>query len=252
MKVESVSARKKKFLESLSENKISQQVIDAFKAVEQEMFFDKVFADKLYTNETILTGYGEKSDPIELVAKMINYLSVTKNMRVLEVGTGSGYSTAVLSLLCREVYTIDIDERLAAMAKLRLYNNGYENIRFFSGDGTSTDIEFGKVDAVIVWAACYKRPLVLMKHMVKGGTLIFPMGPPHMQQIVFAKNEPDIEKGISFKMFFRDQGLFSQIKGDYAFKDTIDLGAEIYADVNEIEELPDGKTVRHDLDNHTI
>ena len=238
MKVETVAVRKKNFLDYLKQNNISEDIAEAFKQIDQAQFFDRMFADKLYSEEQIPTGYGEKGDSIHLMAKMINYLSPKKNMRILEIGTGSGFSTAILSVLCKEVYTIDMDEKLAAVAKSKLYNAGYENIRFFAGDGTDPEIDFGKVDAAIIWAGCYKRPLTVLQHVAPKGLLVYPMGPVHMQQIVILKNESDVEKGMSFKLSFKEQGYFCPIKGRYGYDQIVDLGSEIYADTVEVDHLP--------------
>lgn len=239
MKQESLPARKKAFIDTISGWGLHPDVVAAFREVDQALFFDRVFADKLYTEELLPTGYGEKSDNIYLMARMIDRLQPKRTMRILEIGTGSGFSTAILSLLCREVYTVEMDEKLAAMAKLRLYSNGYENIRFFAGDGTDPELEFGKLDAAVIWAGCYKRPLTVLSHLASGGTLVYPMGPEHLQQITVLKNEADPDRGLNFKVSFGEQGVFTPVKGRYGYHQIIDLGSEIFADVNDVDELPD-------------
>ena len=239
--MEPLAVRKKKFFDTLESEGIKKDIIEAFKAVDPIRFFDKMFQDKFYTNDFIPVGYGEKSDSIYLAAKMINALSPAENMRILEVGTGSGFSTAVLSLLCREVFTIEMDERLAASAKTRLYALGYENIRFFSGDGTDPEMDLSELDSAIIWGACYKRPISTLQYVKRRGVMVFPMGPEHMQQIVIIRNEPDVNTGANFKMSFGEQGIFPPIHGKYGYDKVLDIGSEIMVETNELDELPEEK-----------
>ena len=129
----SVSA-KDKFLAHLKKEKIGKDIIAAFESVDQRIFFDSIFKNKFYGEECISIGYGMKSDNFLSLARMINYLNPKKDERIYEIGTGSGYSSAILSLLCREVVTVEINEKLALAAKTRLYDNNFGNIRFFAGD----------------------------------------------------------------------------------------------------------------------
>lgn len=237
-KTESASVRKKKFFEYLESSGVKKNIIDAYKQTDPARFFDKIFHDRLYSDNTIPIGYGEMSDPMILSSKLINSLDPQPNMKILEVGTGSGFTTAVLSLLCREVYTIEIDERLAAAAKTRLYTLGYENIRFFSGDGTDPSIDLGELDSAVIWGACYKRPIPVLQHVKKRGLMVFPMGPDHLQQIVVIKNEFDSETGSNFKTYFREQGAFTHIKGSYGYENVTNIGDEIMIETNEVDELP--------------
>ena len=121
---------------------------------------------------------------------MVSRALPLKGTRVLEIGTGSGYSSAILSLLAGEVITIDINESLAAAARIRHERMRIRNTRFFIGDGTDPSEELGTFDAIFVFAACYARPLSLAPMLKSRGRLIFPMGPFHQQQVsVFTMDE---------------------------------------------------------------
>lgn len=248
---------KKDFIIRLKEHSIREDIVQAFNNIDQAIFFDNIFKDKYYGDEVIPVGSGIKSDNFLMLAKMINYLDIKEDDRVLEIGTGSGYSTAILSALCREVITIEHKEKLAKQAKDRLYAYEFENIRFFAGDATKFASDYGNVDAVIVHCACYKRPLTLMQNLKIGGKMVFPMGPPHRQQIVIIQNEPDPNTGANLKMFFREQGNFEYIDGIYGYDSSeipddlgvidedVDLKPTIQSD-DELEELE--SKVRSEID----
>jgi protein-L-isoaspartate(D-aspartate) O-methyltransferase len=212
----SVSA-KDKFFATLKKEKISKDIIAAFESVDQKIFFDTIFKSKFYGDECISIGYGMKSDNFLNLARMINYLNPRKDERIFEIGTGSGYSSAILSLLCREVVTVEINEKLAVLAKNRLYDNNYGNIRFFAGDGTTFEENFGKIDSIIIHAACRKRPVNVMRNLKDNGIVILAMGPAHIQQIVTMKNRSDISSLENFGMEYHESGVFSLVEGPYGY-----------------------------------
>lgn len=209
------STNKSKFLMMLKKEKISKIVIDAFSEVRQEGFFDKLFKPGFYTTEVIPIGFGETSDPPLALAKMLKYLSLNKKQRVLEVGTGSGYSTALLSTMVNQVVTVEYNEELARNAKSKLASTGITNIKFFAGDGTELNRDLGMFDAIIIHAACKKRPLSLLANLKNGGKMVFPMGPEHKQQIVLLINEPGVTEDELFKTSFHELCEFSLINGKY-------------------------------------
>lgn len=223
------------FLSELSKSGIKSSVIEAFNSVEQEQFFDRGFFDRLYKEGRIPIGYGQVSDEFASLAKMIDVLNPKEEWRILEVGTGSGYSTAVLSLLCREVVTIDIKEELVVEAKSRLYKNDYGNIRFFSGDGTEDDSAYGNIDAVIIHAACRKRPLSVLANLKAGGRVVYPMGPAHVQQITVLDDKEDDERKERFTTRFYDQCISSPIQGAYGYDVPMISIQELFAESDGAE-----------------
>ncbi|MDA3900699.1 MAG: methyltransferase domain-containing protein [Spirochaetes bacterium] len=226
--------RKKKFINEIVEAGIRKEIIKHFSDVEPSIFFDSLFEDRFYTEKSIPIGYGEYGDNFVTLAKMLNLLDPDSNGRILEVGTGSGFSTALLSLLYREVFTIDFNEDLAVSAKKRLYNYGYENIRFYAGDAsTKTDTIDEKFDGIIIHAACLKRPFTIITLLKEKAPIVFPMGPPIQQQITVLLNEPSPETGSNFRTRFLDFVQCSHIQGPYGY-DTPNI-PDIYRDYIEDE-----------------
>ncbi len=227
--------KKQDFIDLLIKEKIESHIVDAFNEVDQQIFFDTMFEDKFYDKD-VPVGYGEHSDNFLMLARMINLMHIDANDRILEVGTGSGYSTAVLSLLCREVLTSEFHEELASTAKERLYSHGFANIRFYAGDATEDDNPFGTVEKAIIHSACKRRPMVILANLKPGGTLIYPMGPDFSQQIVSIINRPNADTGENFTTGFFDHGVFSKIKGFYGYDNLVNPDVfEDYEDGSEEE-----------------
>ena len=212
-----MSTKRDAFLASLKKVKAGKAVIDAFAAVRQEDFFDPAFRKSFYTDETVPIGCGERSDPLMSLARMFAVLAPQKKWRVLEVGTGSGYSTAVLSRMVAEVVTVDLYDELSAAAKARCRKRKFDNIRFFTGDGTDHEPSLWLFDAVIVCAACRKRPLSLVRSTKKGGRMVFPMGLPHQQQITLLINDTPEGGDELLRVSFHDLCLFTLLQGRYGF-----------------------------------
>ncbi len=210
-------ANKEPFLRALQKQKIPKNIIEAFDAIDQGLFFDPVFRKKLYTGDVIPIGFGEISDPPVALAKMLKHLALKKSWRVLEIGTGSGYSTALLSRLAGEVVTIELSEELALSAKKHLLDCGVSNVRQFAGSGTEFDAPLGMFDAVIVCAACRKRPLPLVRRLKARGKMVFPMGPEHQQQICVLLNETDDAEKELFKTSFHEFCEFGPLQGKYGW-----------------------------------
>jgi protein-L-isoaspartate(D-aspartate) O-methyltransferase len=208
------------FFRTLRSEGIREDIIEAFENVEPALFFDARNHTVFYTSQPVQIAHGQTGDVFLNLARMINHLNPKKGQVILEIGTGSGYSTAILSLLCKEVITVDIVEELAVAAKKRLYDNDFGNIRFYAGDGTDLENEYGKIDGAIIHAACRKRPLALLEQMTPGGVAVYPMGPAHMHQITVMTNREDLVKGERFAMKFYEQGHFSLIEGIFGYKES--------------------------------
>lgn len=206
-----MAKRKKDFLSSLKKEGIPKKIIEAFDKVDQKVFFDQIFKSYYYSNEPIPIGYGEKCDPAITLAKMIHYLCPDKDSRVLEIGTGSGYSTAILSKLAGEVVTVEYYENLALAAKERLAKLKINNVRFMTGDITEFDGLPGIFDRIIILAASSQRPLFLIPHLKEKGFLVFPMGPSYQQQITVMVNEPGKNNSI-YKISFHEMCIFNPLK----------------------------------------
>jgi len=190
--------------------------------VDRKKFVDPIFADRAYSFEEIPIGCGQKNDDPVIMARMIGQLGLKKKSRVLEVGTGSGYSTAILSLLSHEVVTIEYHEDLARTAKERVIGQGFNSARFYAGDATDFDGPLGLFDSVIVFAACSRTPYFLINAVKPGGIAVFPMGPPHQQQIARFVNNAEARR-MSDNFRFLDFCAFDSIRGVYGWVDVPDV-----------------------------
>jgi len=214
---------KSRYLKLLKDASIDTTVLDAIESLDRPRFFDPIFADRAYAMDLIPIGSGQKSDDPVVMAKMIGHLDLKKSDRVLEVGTGSGYSTAVLASIARDVVTIEYYESLARLAKERVIGEGRRDVRFYAGDATDFDGPLGEFDAVIVFAACMRTPYFLINTVRPGGVAVYPMGPAHQQQIArFTNNEKARHTAENFR--FYDFCSYESIRGVYGW---IDVGGPI-------------------------
>ncbi len=142
-------------------------------------------------------GKGQTISQPYVVALMTELLKLKGNEKVLEVGTGSGYQAAVLSLLVKEVYTIEIIPSLAESAQERLRRLGYSNVRVKSSDGFFGWEEKGPFDGIVVTAATKEIPRPLWSQLREGGRLVMPLGespkPQKLIRVTKIDGEPHVE-----------------------------------------------------------
>lgn len=122
-------------------------------------------------------GHGQTISQPYIVALMTEALRLKGYERVLEIGTGSGYQTAVLAMLSREVFTVEILPELARPARRLLHQLGFQNIYFREGDGTRGWEKAAPFDAIIATAAPPEVPLSLLSQLKRGGRMVIPVGP---------------------------------------------------------------------------
>ncbi len=209
-----MSKQEKEFFNLLKQDGVREEIISALKKFDQKDFFDQIFSGYFYSHEPIPIGFGEKADASPTLAKMINYLNPDRASRILEIGTGSGYSTAVLSRLFDEIVTVDYYEELALSAKERLAGLKIKNVTFLAGDIMELGGLSGLFDGIIIFAACASRPLFLADYLKQKGKIVFPMGPIYQQQITVVINEPG-ENGSLYKISFHDLCSFTPLIGMY-------------------------------------
>ncbi len=197
---------------------LSKELLHAFETVDRTIFFDPFFKEKISGFDPVPVGFGEFSDDVVILAKMLTILSPQKKWSVLEIGTGSGYSTALISSMVSKVLTIDINEKLASIAKKRLVSNGFFNIKFLGGDCSELDDTAGVFDAVIVHAGCMHSPYAALNLLKRNGVAVFPMGTVMLQQIAFYKNIKLPENDNPFKRYkFFETCQVPSIKGQYGY-----------------------------------
>ncbi len=154
----------------------SPAVLEAMAKVPRHLFVPSELARHAYADEPLPIGEGQTISQPYIVAYMTEALQLRGSEKVLELGTGSGYQTAILAELSREVLTIEIINSLAVRAQDVLKRLGYGNIRSRVGDGSFGWPEEAPFDAVIVTAAPAEIPLVLEEQLAHGGRLIIPVG----------------------------------------------------------------------------
>ncbi|WP_119269368.1 protein-L-isoaspartate(D-aspartate) O-methyltransferase [Taklimakanibacter deserti] len=152
------------------------RVLDAMRTVPREIFVDVGFEEFAYEDAPLPIAQGQTISQPYIVARMTEAAEIDASDRVLEVGTGSGYAAAVLSLLAKEVYSIERHARLAEMAGRRLAAGGYRNVEISVGDGTKGWPEAAPFDAILVTAGGPAIPAALKQQLAMGGRLIIPVG----------------------------------------------------------------------------
>ena len=160
----------------------SKNVIDAMMAVPRHKFIPESYLTRAYEDGPLPIGYGQTISQPYIVAYMTEVLNLRKNAKVLEVGTGSGYQAAVLSLIVRQVYTIEIIPELAKSAALRLKDLGYRNIEVTVGDGYYGWNKYAPFDAIIVTAAAGHIPPPLIEQLKNTGSMVIPVGGSFLTQ----------------------------------------------------------------------
>ncbi|HPJ41976.1 MAG TPA: methyltransferase domain-containing protein [Spirochaetota bacterium] len=211
-----MTKKKNEFNKKLHDLKLHANILHAFESVDRAMFFEPFFREKIENFSPIPIGFGENSDDVAILAEMLNILSPKKSWTLLEVGTGSGYSTAILSTMVKKIVTIELHEQLAVDAKKRLIDNGYFNIKFMAGDCSELDDTAGFFDAAIIYSGCTHSPYSVLNLIKPGGVAVFPMGPLHMQQITLFKNlVKDSEPGPFDRYKFFSTCNVPSIKGAY-------------------------------------
>jgi protein-L-isoaspartate(D-aspartate) O-methyltransferase len=133
--------------------------------------------ERAYGDHPLSIGHGQTISQPYIVALMTEALEVKPGDKVLEVGTGSGYQTAILAEMDMDVYTIEVIPELQARAEEKLGELGYENISYHLGDGREGWPEHAPYDGIIVTAAPVDIPDALVEQLADGGTLVIPVGP---------------------------------------------------------------------------
>jgi len=171
-------------------------VLDRIRNVPRHIFVDEALGSRAYEDTALPISYGQTISQPYIVARMTEaLLEAGAAEKVLEVGTGCGYQTAVLAPLVARLYTIERIEPLLARARERLKELGIRNVRFRHGDGTLGWKAHAPFDGILVAAAPLTVPEALVKQLRVGGRLLVPIGPEGEQELVrFTRREQGMQR----------------------------------------------------------
>jgi protein-L-isoaspartate(D-aspartate) O-methyltransferase len=167
----------------------SARVLEAMAAVPRHEFVPVKFRSDAYADKPLPIGEGQTISQPYMVAAMTEALELTGSERVLEIGTGSGYQAAVLSLLVSQVITVESHTSLALSAQERLTNLGYANVHVHNGDGSAGFFDAAPYDAILVTAGAPEIPQVFASQLQEGGRVVIPVGDRDNQELVRAQME---------------------------------------------------------------
>lgn len=167
-----------------------QRVLEAMLKVPRHLFVPEQMKELAYGDEPLPIGEGQTISQPYIVAYMTEALKLSGQERVLEIGTGSGYQTAILAEIVKEVYTVELIPELSRRAQKVLAELGYKNIKFLIGDGTRGWPEYAPYDAILVSAAPATIPKALVEQLKVNGRMIIPVG-TDFQELVLVKRKKD-------------------------------------------------------------
>ncbi|BAO54907.1 protein-L-isoaspartate(D-aspartate) O-methyltransferase [Nonlabens marinus] len=167
------------------------KVLKAMEEVERKHFVPAELEDMAYEDNPLPIGKSQTISQPYIVAYMAQELQLNEDDKVLEVGTGCGYNAAVLSRLVKKVYSVEIIEWLAQLAKENLAKTDYDNIETRYGDGYDGWPEEGPFDAIELTAAPPKIPETLKKQLKIGGKLLAPIGTRTQKLVLIERNSED-------------------------------------------------------------
>jgi protein-L-isoaspartate(D-aspartate) O-methyltransferase len=169
------------------------RVLEAMQSVPRHLFIPEPQRSEAYYDSPVPIGHGQTISQPYIVAFMTQALQITADHRILEIGTGSGYQAAVLALLAKEVYTIEIIPELAARARDTLSAAGYKNVQVRTGNGYLGWPEQAPFDRVMVTAAPDEVPQALVQQLKVGGLMAVPVGTVMQELQILRRTEQGTE-----------------------------------------------------------
>lgn len=185
-----LQARKKMIKEQIVVRGVRDaKVLKAMEVVPRHRFVDENLENAAYDDTPLPIGENQTISQPFIVAYMTAALELQGEERILEVGAGSGYQSAILSEIVAEVYTIEINENLAIEVALRLKKMGFNNVKLKFGDGYKGWPEYAPFDGIVVTAAPDHIPQSLVDQLKVGGRMVIPVGESEQELVLVTKQE---------------------------------------------------------------
>jgi protein-L-isoaspartate(D-aspartate) O-methyltransferase len=194
---------------------IDKRVLDAMAAVPRHEFVPSELRGRSYEDAPLPIGEGQTISQPYIVAAMTAALRLSSPEKVLEIGTGCGYQAAILSLLAKEVFTVECRASLATSAARRLAQLGYTNVHVHCGDGTLGLPDLAPFDAILVAAAAPSVPPPFQAQLSEEGRLILPVGDTDIQELQFIER-----RGGAFHVQRLEGCRFVPLVGYHGWKDS--------------------------------
>jgi protein-L-isoaspartate(D-aspartate) O-methyltransferase len=176
--------RRRALIERLREGGIRDlAVLNAFDQVPRHLFVPEVFEPRAYADEALPIGHGQTISRPSTHALYLQTLGLSGEERTLEIGTGSGFQTALMAMVCRQVFSIERVPELAAAARARIEALGISNVAVRAGDGTYGWRSYSPYDAILVTAGAAEIPRPLVEQLRIGGKLLIPIGDSESQEL---------------------------------------------------------------------
>lgn len=160
-----------------------QRLLDAMAGIPRHEFVEEPYREQAYEDHPLPIAAGQTISQPYMVALMLDLLQLDPSSKVLEIGTGSGYQTALLAQLAAHVYSVERHLVLARQATDTLARLGLVNVTLVEGDGSHGLPEYAPFDGIVVSAAAAQIPPALFEQLREGGRLIIPVGPPEAQEL---------------------------------------------------------------------
>ena len=164
-----------------------QRLLEAMAAIPRHEFVDARYRDQAYADHPLPIAAGQTISQPYIVALMLELLQLEPVSKVLEIGTGSGYQTALLAKLAGHVYSVERHRELSRQAGETLSTLGLSNVSLVTGDGSRGLAAHAPYDAIVVSAAAAEVPPALFEQLREGGRMIIPVGRPEEQELQFVR-----------------------------------------------------------------
>ena len=183
--------QRRQLIEAIRDRGIEDlEVLRVFDLVPRHLFVPEAVQHRAYDDAPVPIGFGQTASQPSLQALYLQVLQIQPHQKVLEIGTGSGYQTALLAHLARHVYSVERIRELSARARRVLDDLRFSNIALLVGDGTIGWSRYAPYDAILVTAASPGAPQALLDQLAAGGRMLIPVGDRNEQTLTLFENSP--------------------------------------------------------------